>query len=655
MKACLFLLFVMLSSHVKSQTYSWQDFVDYVQDDENSEEQQWTEQMEELSYLHDHPMDINTATRDDLRRLPMLDDEQIEDIHTYVFLHGGMRTLSELMAIESIDFTTRRMLSFFLYADQKIFEHRDTVNMKNLVKRAEHDLLTRMDIPLYYRAGYSYAPEAGGYKGSTLYSKVQYQLKSMNRVQMGVRAEKDQGEPFRDNRGFDSYGGYFQLKNIGHLRSLVLGDYKLGFGEGLVVNSGYSLGKFSLYGSSRGLRPYVSMDEHNFMRGAAVALGFGDVTFTVWASMRRWDATLSESGEIRTIQTSGLHRTLTELDRKQNARTLVAGGDATWRRSGIELGVTGYFQHFHRTLAPGDQLYRRYYPAGRNFGLMGFHYGYACRWFAFSGETAYSTEKQGLATFNKLIWKINSHYKLTGSQRFYSRRYYSFYASALSENSTVQNENGGMLRLDAQPVSRWTLMAYADFFYNPWPRYQMTRSSSGQDFVVQNDVQLGHKHALTVRYQLKRKEYSDLMQCHNRLRLKYSFLPSERLRLQSLVGLHSMNGRMGFAVSQNMKFAPQSKVYAVQGMFTYFHTPNYATRVYQYEPLLTNTFYIPALDGRGVRFSVLGHCLFWNRRLRIELKYAATCYFDRTTQSSGMQEIFSRWKNDLSVQVRLRV
>lgn len=110
------------------ETYTWQDFLEAVTDDEYAEEQGWTESLEELAVIHAHPLDINTATREQLLQIPFLSERQVEDIHTYIFLHRGMRSLSELMAIPSIDYVTRRYLSLFLFADPAIFQWEDSLN-----------------------------------------------------------------------------------------------------------------------------------------------------------------------------------------------------------------------------------------------------------------------------------------------------------------------------------------------------------------------------------------------------------------------------------------------------------------------------------------------------------------------------------------------
>ncbi len=659
MKRLVLLLTVlmMVMSEARGQAaLTWQEFVDEVADDEYAEQQGWTEHMEELAQLAAHPLDINTATREQLSMIPFLSEEQIEEIHTYIFLHRGMRTISELMAIASIDYTTRRYLSLFLYADQAVFARKDTTTLRSLLKGARHEVQSRIDVPLYYRAGYSYAPESGGYKGEPFYHNLRYRLDSKNRLSASLSAEKDQGEPFKGNGGWDHYGGHLMVRDMGVVSTAVVGDYKLGFGEGLVINNGgFATGKSALMNKpSQGIRAKRSMDEVNYLRGAAATLQFGEVKLTTWLSYRRLDSSLNNDGTVKTIQTSGLHRTLKELEQKRNLATTVAGGNVTWKRKGLYAGATGYYQHFERNLSPGTAVYRQIFPMGRDFGVVGVNYGFKHLWFTLAGETAYSSEKGGWATLERASWKINTRYTLSGSYRFYSYKYYSFHASALSENSDVQNESGATLRLDAKPVENLTLTVYADFFYNPWPRYSLTHSSSGQEGCIYAEYAINRQNKLSVRYQLKRKERSNQMETHNRLRLQYTREQGKSWQLQTTALLHSLKTKgTGLAISQRMRY--KKGLGQVSALLTYFHTPNYQTRLFLYEPLLTNMFRYPSLYYHGMRMASAGHISLWNKRLLAEAMIGVTRYFDRTTQGSGMQEIRSPWKSDISIQFRLRI
>ena len=285
---------------------------------------------------------------------------------------------------------------------------------------------------------------------------------------------------------------------------------------------------------------------------------------------------------------------------------------------------------------------------------MGVDYGYSHPWFSVAGETAYSTEKGGVATLNRVSWKISPRYTLSGSHRYYSYQYYSFYASALSENSNVQNESGATLRLDASPVGRLSVVAYADFFYNPWPRYSLTHASSGQEGSISVEYEIDKRNKIGVRYQLKNKERSDRMELHNRLRLQYTRLQGEKLRLQTMLNMHVLDrSHIGWAMSQYLRYV--SSQWRLSSMLSYFNTPDYQTRVFVFEPLLTNQFRYPSLYGRGLRFVTTGMYQVWKKRLSIEVLYSVTRYTDRKEQGSGMQQIRSPWKQDVSLQLRLKI
>ena len=87
-----------------------------------SDEELSADALEELSdmyeSLHADPLNINTATREELSMLPFLTDRQIEDIHAYIYMHGPMLTLGELQLTGSLDYATRRLLRHFVYAGE---------------------------------------------------------------------------------------------------------------------------------------------------------------------------------------------------------------------------------------------------------------------------------------------------------------------------------------------------------------------------------------------------------------------------------------------------------------------------------------------------------------------------------------------------------
>lgn len=88
-------------------------------------------------------------------------------------------------------------------------------------------------------------------------------------------------------------------------------------------------------------------------------------------------------------------------------------------------------------------------------------------------------------------------------------------------------------------------------------------------------------------------------------------------------------------------------------MAGYFHAPDYLTRIYIYEPSLWNSTSSTSYYGHGLRFATTIRYTFPRSHWMIEAKYALTHMLDRGSISSGLQEILSPTRQDISVQVRM--
>ncbi|MBQ3130171.1 MAG: helix-hairpin-helix domain-containing protein [Bacteroidaceae bacterium] len=632
---------------------SWDDFVQSLTyDEESMGEEAWQQYLEQLEWLHSHPMDINSATPDEMAMLPFLTPAQIEAIQAYVHLDGPMKSLGELALIPAIDYQTRRVLPLFFTV-----RHGEGRKSKkgSWFRNMQNSLDSRMDIPLYYRKGY----QTGKYRGNPMYNRIRYSLES-DHVNIGAHAKKDPGEGF-----YDSFGGYAMIRNKGIVRTAIIGDYRAGWGEGLVISRGTSTGKSSMMSNtSQGIRPMTGMSESGFLRGVAITLGkVGDpgrqakfrMSGTLFASYRALDATLDEDGNARTIVESGYHRTESEIAKKNNTRSALVGAHILAEMGHFSVGATGYWQHFNRTLSPGNDQYRRWYPQGQDFGVIGLHGGYSYyRWTA-SAEVAYSTVHGGIATLGRVQWLANRNLKIGVLGRYYDHKFYSFLAAAICENSRVQNESGAMLRIEARPWDRLSLIAYADFFADYWPRYGMTKSSNGQELMLEGKFEVSGKHSLSLRYQMKRKAANDLILARHRMKAQWTCLPSGKWKLQSTALVHmAPTKEPGFGFSQLIQGRMLKEDALRLGLMAgYFHAPDYLTRIYIYEPSLWNSTSSTSYYGHGLRFATTIRYTFPRSHWMIEAKYALTHMLDRSSISSGLQEILSPTRQDISVQLRM--
>lgn len=628
------------------QLYSWDDFVeDFSAGDEQLlEAEDRMVYLEELKLLHEHPLNINTASIEDFQQLPFLTEQQIESIHAYIYLHGQMRTLGELLLLPLMDAQTYRWLHLFVYAGEARGKEKD-----DLFGHLKNDLSLRTDIPLYKRKGYS---AANGYAGNALYHRIRYEIGNSKHFRAGFHTEKDAGE-----RYFDSYGGFAQLRDAGIFKNAVVGDYRIGLGEGVALGGSNWFSKSAPASKMQsGIKPLTSTDEINFLRGVAVTLKlWRKWEVTAFASYRQKDATLNNSGEIQTLQTSGYHRTASEVKNKNIATATTAGGAVTWQDKGFHLGATGYYMHYNKVMNPGTAAYRRYYPRGQNFGVGSLFYGYSKYRLSIAGETAYSAEKGGIGTLNRLQWIISKRYTLSAVQRFYGYRYYSFLSGAFAENSSAQNETGVLLHLKAQPWQRWQFICYADFFHNPWPRYRMTRAGTGQEFMLQATHRINSRNAIELRYQLKRKEQADVMEPHHRAKVQWTCTPSSAWKLQTTGWLHTVLGSRGWSLQQTASCNIPRPNIRLALMAAYFQTDDYNSRICLYEPSLYSSVSSGQYYGRGIRSACTARWTSRDKRWVLEGKYALCKYFDRTEIGSSHQTIFSSWKNDISLQLRLMI
>ena len=626
--------------------YSWDDFVqEYAADDEALlDEEERLVYLEELKLLHEHPLNINSASIEDFQQIPFLNEQQIESIHAYIYLHGEMQTLGELLLLPLIDEQTYRWLHLFVYAGEV-----EKKEKGSLFGHLKNDFSSRIDIPFYKRKGYS---STNGYAGNPLYQRIRYEVGNSKHFRVGFHTEKDAGE-----RYFDSYSGFALLKDVGILKTAVVGDYRIGLGEGVALGGSNWFSKSAPASKMQsGIKPLTSTDEINFLRGAAATLRLGKKwELTTFASYRQKDATLNANGQIQTLQTSGYHRTASELKNKNSATATMAGGGLAWQDKGFHLGATGYYMHFNKVMNPGTAAYRRYYPKGQNFGVGSLYYGYSKYRLSLAGETAYSTEKGGIGTLNRLQWIISKRYTLSSVQRFYGYKYYSFLSGAFAENSSAQNESGVLLHLKAQPWDRWQVVCYADFFHNPWPRYRMTRASTGQEFMLQVTHKLNTHNTLEVRYQLKRKEQADIMEPHHRAKMQWTCTPSSIWKLQTTGWLHTVLGSTGWSLQQTASCNISKPNIRLALMAAYFNTDDYNSRIYLYEPSLYSSVSSGQYFGKGIHGVLAARWTSPNKHWMLEGKYSLHKHFDRTEIGSSLQTIYSSWKNDVSLQIRMQI
>lgn len=624
------------------------------------------EEIQDLYAIREHPFNINNVTKNDLERLFFLESVQIEEILAYLYQYGPMKSLGELQLITCLDYEVREFLRFFLYVDDKPVE-KSHILFKNLLKDGKYSFTTRVDIPLYQRDGYKNYPDSvllktpdKKYLGNALYHYIKLQYDYRNRISWGLTAVKDAGEPFANNlnKGYDSYCFHLLLKNLLCVETMILGDYRIRTGEGLVFGSSFSMGKeFDVTMNRQVINRHTSTDEYAFLRGAALTLKWGTFRCTPFLSFRKMDASINEDGYIESLKTDGYHRTWTEFRRKRNVSSGLYGGHLSWNRESYKLGFTGYYQHWNHEFSTGTALYKRYAPQGSSFWGISADYGMALREWFLSGEVAYSGLYRGIAQVTKLLYRPLSDLKLFALYRFYSYRYYAQYAGAFSEGDKTQNESGFYLGTEYQPWRFVHLTAAFDYYYFPWPKYGLDHSSAGYQVRIQSEIKQNERMRYSFTYSFKKKEKFNVFHYTHRLRLKFVFQPTEHWVMQTEcagVGAHKEGGNReyGALVGESCSWV-MNNLLKTTITCAYVQAKGSLCSLSLYEPGMLysfsfNNYYDPVLRTAAVIRLDLG------RHFLLLFKYGMSRYFHTSEISSGRQRIEGSLKQDLNLQLRVK-
>lgn len=629
----------------------------------------WEDELEELSRRLQEPLNLNTATRRQLEQFPFLTDIQVENLLAYIYIHGQMQTLYELQLVEEMDRRTIELLLPFVCV-QAVEEGRGYPSLQNILKYGKHEVLARLDVPFYTRKGFEKE-----YLGPSPYHSLRYAFRYGDYLQLGITGEKDAGEPMfalHNRKGYDYYSPYLLIRNLGRLKALALGNYRLSFGQGLVLSTDFRMGKtFSISTAERragGIRKHGFTDEYNYFRGAAATVGLlPSLDFSAFYSYRSMDGVVKD-GEITSIYKTGLHRTQKEAD-KANAFSLqLAGGNVTYEKNKLKLGVTGIYYFFNHPYEPKLQKYAKYNLHGKNFYNVGLDYKYRFRRLSLTGEAATGTK--GYALLNQLRYNLSSDYRLLLVHRYYSHDYWAFFGRSFGESSTPQNENGWYLAAEAAPFARWKFFASLDFFSFPWWRYRISQPSQGMDGMFQAAYSPKRDLSMYLNYRYKRKErdvtgtsgaFTSPTHYH-RLRYRLTYMPGDftfRTTLdynhfrQQDIGEYRFERRQGWGISQLCAYAPSRFPWSLSVQGTYFYTDDYDSRVYASERGMLYTFYTPSFSGRGFRCSAVAR-YDWDKRLMLLVKFGQTVYQDRESIGSGNDLIPGNRKADLQMQVRVK-
>lgn len=639
---------------------------------------------EQLEWLHAHPLNLNSATRADLRQLFMLNEIQIHNLLQHINDHGRLVSIYELQTIEAFDLQTIRSVLPFVTVDTR--EDTRHFRMENLFSDGENVFFMRYQRLLEEQKGFSPAgPGDDEEKPDTRYPGSPYRLYTRYRytyyrnISLGFTAEKDPGEEFfrgSQPQGFDFYSAHLHLRNLGRLKAFSAGDFQVQFGQGLCLWTGLTFGKSSeaigIKKNGQGLRQYTAVDENNFMRGLGATVAVGQFEITTFYSGKRRDATIVQSDEtedgvpvISSLRQSGLHRTPGELEGKNAVRETIIGGNVTYQGAQAVIGLTVCKMKLEADFRRNLSFYNQFDFSSNQSACVSIDYNYLARNVSFFGETALSGNGR-MAFLNGLMVGLHPMVSLSMAHRRYDKAYQAPLSAAFGENTRVQNEEGLYVGLAIRPSPRLRLSFFADHFRFPWMKYRVHMPGQGSDYLVNIHYRPARNVELIARYRRKSKPLNTnepamirhTLQANRtqyRLQVGFPFTPSlsMRNRLEVMRYHHGETKQKGYLLYTDILYRNPGIPIALTIRYALFGTCGFDSRIYAYEHDVLYAFSFPFYSDKGSRTYLLARYRV-HRQVDVYARLAQTWYANRDSVGSGLDLIEGNTRTELKVQVRLR-
>ncbi|MVM29782.1 helix-hairpin-helix domain-containing protein [Spirosoma sp. HMF4905] len=638
-----------------------------------------------LAQLYANPLDLNSASRDELETTYLLTERQLSSLATYRAEFGDLLSIYELQAVPDFDLPTiRRLLPFVTVAGTPGL-------FGTLPTPTDNYLIVRYERVLEQQKGFSEAtPDKKGnlpsrYLGNAGQYYARYRYSRPRAFSIGLTLEKDPGEqidwqPSTRHYGADYISFHAQIQNRGRWRNIILGDYQLQIGQGLVLSAGFVLGKSAetvqtIRRPSLGARPYTSLTEYGYFRGGTATYALHrTLDITLFAARNHRDANTavdsSGLGIIATsLQTSGLHRTQSELDDQGSLLETNLGVHLLYHnRRQFQLGLTFLRTSFNKFFQKRDLPYNQYEFTGQQNLVVGLHGGYIWHNWNLFAEVAHSsgsaTNSGGLGAVSGVLASLTKKLDMAIVLRHYDRNFHSFYSNGFSEGSRTINESGAYLGLKYTVYRKLTLGAFVDYFNFPWLKYLVDKPSDGFDYLLQARYTPNRQTAFYAVYHEEHKQKNLTIGKAKDVvgTTRWSYALNADYKLTRILSLRSraqwggfiysgQSASRGFALIQDATL--DYRRLSLSGRVALFGTDDYDSRQYVYERDVLYAFSFPAYFNRGIRHYLLAQYSL-NRHLDVWVRWARTDLTNQNTVGSDLDQIDAPHKTEVKVQVRWR-
>jgi hypothetical protein len=559
------------------------------------------EVLDNLEWIRDHPYDLNRVTEAELEALPGVTADMAASVIRFRKVKGAFHSVDELLRLGAEQY---RSLLPYVHVPPTRPQGPPFLKLRLRTER----IWSRPDEPLIK-----------SFRGSPWKAYGRLSLSPSRNVEGGVLFERDAGEPV----GYAFYSGYLALKELGPVRSLVLGDFVLEAGQGVVLwrESGPGRGSDPVAFAKRsalGVQPYRYSGEVAFFRGIALTLGCGvvggELRGSVFYSRRSLPGRVDPLGEFLGYHTTGLFRTESEQARLGALNETIFGGRLAYDKSaGPSFGLTCYQSRFSRPFSPS--------PLKAFSGEEAFVAGLDARLVAgpviLFGEAALSRPR-GEALLAGAVLSLSRGSSLGVALRRYSPFFVDIHAHAFGETGSTRNEQGAYLGWSLKLNNWFRLSGSFDTFKTFWRTSRFPLPRRGCEALLRAEVHLTRRSALMIQWRWRQSEQretaSDSLgrevlriaaRIQQNLRLTLTRELGRVVRFRTRVELIDVRRRLlprhetGILLYQDIRWSIWRWM-DLSCRLLLHQTDSYDSRLYAFERALAGVLGLPPLYGRGI-------------------------------------------------------
>ena len=578
---------------------------------------------------------INQLSQDVALNLLQMTDYQYYHLLRYIDQFGPLVTIYELAAVEG--FSQKEVMRWAPYLVVEPPKPEGS-SWKGFFKRSKNQLIIR--------SGRILEAQQKEDQGSPDKLAFKYSFETLNRFSWAFSGEKDPGEKlFRgeQKQGFDFYSGHLQVKNWGLLKKLILGDYRLEMGQGLVLGSSYLQGSgMGVRKTGSTLRATAAMNEVPLIRGVALELG----NYRCWGTLF--------GGE------------------RHNAEGFMgylAGAELYWQTRLLRVGARWIYAWYQPPITTAGRWYQHFYFQGEEIWNGSVDYRILLRKSTLFGELAIS-QGGGVGMIQGAIIPLHPLFKSLIMVRHYGSRFHSIAGNGFSQNSVLQNEQGiyWASQIVVGRSMEWEL--FADLFRINWLKYQLDKPEPQLHLGVLVKWQLARYHWLTVQYRYKTKSRNRKTGFYNEIYTKYTHRlrviaqlePYTFLSLKTECSFSWIGDQIpqessnpvtrGVLVYQDLKLKWEAIKMEWTGRVAYFDTDSYEDRLYAYENDLSYYFTIQSYYNKGFRCY-----LIWKyqwKAFRFQFRISRTIFDDKEVITIGLDQVKGNHKTEVKGQMIIK-